>query len=185
MDPIALHLQAWMRQSLSRAERRFHVAQRGGFPALFTRSAELYFVDSCDLSRTTVTFTPLLCASTRAFAIGAEVKEYAWTRISFFAFPSSWTTASVAPPFGEKNTSMVGVPARPADTEGDGDEQATQMIRRNERTRGRRDRGLSIGNSQSVVGTLWGKWRMDGRLMRMLTSSGAIFPSRLSCVVLP
>jgi hypothetical protein len=54
---------------------------------------------------------PLLCASTKAFAIGAEVKEYAWTRISCLASLSSRTTASVAPPIEEKKTSMEGVPS--------------------------------------------------------------------------
>jgi hypothetical protein len=46
-----------------------------GIPALFTKSAELYFSDRCDLCSTNVTFTPHLCTSTKVFAIGAEVKE--------------------------------------------------------------------------------------------------------------
>jgi hypothetical protein len=39
--------------------------------------------------------------------MGALVNEYAWTRISFLAEAISLITASVAPPFGEKKTSMI------------------------------------------------------------------------------
>jgi hypothetical protein len=44
--------------------------------------------------------TPLLLASSSAFAIGAEVNEYACTTISL-------TAAAVTPPHGEKYTSAV------------------------------------------------------------------------------
>jgi hypothetical protein len=50
--------------------------------------------------------TPRFAASTRAFAIGALVKEYACTNIVDLALPTFSTTASVQPPFGEKNTCM-------------------------------------------------------------------------------
>lgn len=85
-------------------------------PELFNKVAELYFCVRWLLSRIAVTLTPRLCASTRVFAIGADVKEYAWTRISLFAFPISRTTASVAAPRGEKKTSIEGAAAGPADT---------------------------------------------------------------------
>ena len=73
-----------------------------GMPALATNVAEEYFSVSWLLSRTTVTLTPRLCASTRALAMGADVKLYAWTRTVRLALPSASTTASVQPPFGEK-----------------------------------------------------------------------------------
>lgn len=41
-------------------------------------------------------------------AIGSEMKECACSWISIFALPSSRTMASVAPPRGEKKTSMDG-----------------------------------------------------------------------------
>ena len=34
--------------------------------------------------------------------MGAEVNEYAWTRIEVLALSTSLTIASVHPPFGEK-----------------------------------------------------------------------------------
>ncbi len=68
---------------------------------------------------------------TPGLAFGADVKEYAETRISFFAFPSSRTTASVAPPRGEKKTSMDGTPTvRSAEIELGGDEQAKRRKKR-------------------------------------------------------
>ena len=91
-----------------------------------------------------MTFTPLLCASTRAFAIGAEVKEYAWTRTSFFAFPSSRTTASVAPPWGEKKTSVTCAANGPADTDLVGEEQANVNVSRKARTRAMMERRLPL-----------------------------------------
>ena len=56
------------------------------------------------LSRMTSTFTPRLCASSNALAMGVLVKLYACTRTVFLAAFSSLTTASVQPPFGEKKT---------------------------------------------------------------------------------
>src|SRR5713101_3179861 len=73
-------------------------------PALTRNVAALYFSVSLDLSSTARTFTPRLWASMRALAIGAEVKLYACTRIWCVAAFTSCTTASVAPPFGEKDT---------------------------------------------------------------------------------
>ena len=43
-----------------------------------------------------------MCASTSALAMGADVKLYACTRIVLLAAASSFTTASVQPPLGEK-----------------------------------------------------------------------------------
>ena len=45
--------------------------------ALDIKVAEVYLSDFWLLSRMASTFTPRLWALTRAFAIGAEVKEYA------------------------------------------------------------------------------------------------------------
>src|SRR5262245_15631173 len=71
----------------------------------FTRNvAALYFSVSLDVSSTARTLTPRLWASTRALAMGAEVKLYACTRICCVAAFTSRTTASVAPPLGEKYT---------------------------------------------------------------------------------
>jgi hypothetical protein len=50
------------------------------------KSAALYLSPIFDLSKIISVRTPRLCASTRASAMGFEVKEYAWTRISFFAY---------------------------------------------------------------------------------------------------
>jgi hypothetical protein len=47
----------------------------GWMPALCRKVAALYLPVSFDVSRTARTFTPRLCASTRALAIGEEVKE--------------------------------------------------------------------------------------------------------------
>ena len=48
------------------------------------------------------TYTPRLCASSNALAIGADVKLYAWTSTEPFAF-SIWSMiAAVQPPHGEK-----------------------------------------------------------------------------------
>src|SRR5664279_277437 len=96
-------------------------------PALLRKVADEYFAVRWLLSRTTVTFTPRLCAASRAFAIDADVNEYACTRISFFAFPSSMTTASVAPPWGEKKTSVTCAANGPADTDLVGEEQANVL----------------------------------------------------------
>ena len=52
-------------------------------PALTRKVAALYLSVSLDLSSTAKILTPRLWASTKAFAIGAEVKLYACTRISF------------------------------------------------------------------------------------------------------
>ena len=52
----------------------------------------------------TCTFTPRLCASSNALAMGVLVKLYAWTRTLVLAAFSSLTTASVQPPLGEKKT---------------------------------------------------------------------------------
>ena len=71
-------------------------------PACARKSAAVYFSLRWLLSRTATTLTPLLFASTSAFAIGDEVNEYACTSISLLAAPISLTTAAVAPPHGEK-----------------------------------------------------------------------------------
>src|SRR5438067_698147 len=72
---------------------------------MFTRNvAALYLSVSFDLSSTASTGTPRLWASTRALAMDADVKLYACTRICCVAAFTSRTTASVAPPFGEKYT---------------------------------------------------------------------------------
>jgi hypothetical protein len=63
---------------------------------------------------------------------------------------------------GGKKFSMVGELAGMADIEGSEYEQATHTIRRNERARGYRDRGLSIGNYPKVIGTLWKNGRRQG-----------------------
>lgn len=70
--------------------------------ALLRNVAALYFPVSLDLSSTAKTFTPRLWASTSAFAIGADVKLYACIRMCYLAAVNSRTTASVAPPPGEK-----------------------------------------------------------------------------------
>ena len=77
-------------------------------PTFTRKSASLYFSVLWDLSRTTSTFTPRLCASSSALAMGVLVKLYAWTRTLLLAAFSSFTTASVQPPFGENQTSMGG-----------------------------------------------------------------------------
>lgn len=51
---------------------------------------------------------------------------------------------SLSVPFGENNTSLVGVPSGPAETEDDGEEHATQTIRRNEMVRGKHVRRQPI-----------------------------------------
>jgi hypothetical protein len=66
---------------------------------------------------TTRTSTPRFCASSRATAIGFDVKEYAATRILFFADSMVLTTRSVAPPEGENATSMDGALAGTAAAE--------------------------------------------------------------------
>src|SRR6266446_1102955 len=73
-------------------------------PALTRNVAALYFSVWFDLSRTANTLTPRLWASTSALAMGAEVKLYACTRICCCAALTSRTTASMAPPLGEKYT---------------------------------------------------------------------------------
>jgi len=73
-----------------------------GILILARKVAEVYFSDLWLLSRMTSTDTPLFLASMSALAIGAEVKEYAWTRISVFAFRSSLIMAEVQPPLGLK-----------------------------------------------------------------------------------
>lgn len=60
------------------------------------------------LSRIARTCTPRLCAASKASAMGADVNEYACTRISDFAPSSSRTMASVHPLLGLKQT-WVGV----------------------------------------------------------------------------
>jgi len=50
------------------------------------------------------TWTPLLWAFTKAFAIGADVNEYAWISISDFALSICSIIAFVQPPLGEKQT---------------------------------------------------------------------------------
>ena len=47
------------------------------FASAARKVAEVYFSDRWLLSRIVCTFTPRLCALTRALAIGADVKEYA------------------------------------------------------------------------------------------------------------
>lgn len=52
---------------------------------------------------------------------------------------------------------MVGALAGLADIDGEGDEQATQTIRRKARKRGRRKGGLRIGNAPKVDRDIMGK----------------------------
>jgi hypothetical protein len=80
---------------------------RVGMPACATKSAEDYFSVRWLLSRMISTRTPRRGASTKALAIGAEVKEYACTRTVCLAPASASTTASVQPPFGEKYAVIV------------------------------------------------------------------------------
>src|SRR5262249_39401221 len=79
-------------------------SMRVWMPTLLRNVAALYLSVSLDLSSTARTLTPRLWASTRTLAIGAEVKLYACTRICCVAVFASRTTASVAPPLGEKYT---------------------------------------------------------------------------------
>jgi len=60
--------------------------------ALLRKSTEEHFSLRWDLSRMTWIFTPRRCASTTDLATGALVKEYAWTRIIFFALPRTLVT---------------------------------------------------------------------------------------------
>jgi hypothetical protein len=71
-------------------------------------STEEYFSVLWLLSKMIWTLTPLLWAASRALAIGAEVKEYAWSRTEDLALSSSLTIAWVHPPLGEKWTAKVG-----------------------------------------------------------------------------
>ena len=73
-----------------------------GMPTFTRKSTSLYFSDRWLLSMMAWTFTPRLWASSRALAIGADVKEYACIRTVDLALPSSLTTASVQPPFGRE-----------------------------------------------------------------------------------
>ncbi len=73
-----------------------------GMPLLNINVADEYFSVRWLRSNTTSTFTPRRNASTRALAMGAEVKEYAWTSTVDLALPNASTTASVQPPRGEK-----------------------------------------------------------------------------------
>src|SRR5271157_2321538 len=78
-----------------------------GMPAFARKVAAVYFSFLWLLSSIASTLTPLLKASVSAFAIGADVKEYAWTRISDFAALISLTMDSVHPPLGLKQTSVM------------------------------------------------------------------------------
>jgi hypothetical protein len=73
-------------------------------PALLRKVAALSLAVSLDLSNTARTLTPCLWASTKALAMGAEVKLYACISTCVLAAFSSRMTASVAPPFGAKYT---------------------------------------------------------------------------------
>jgi hypothetical protein len=68
----------------------------------------VYCAVAFDLSATTRTSMPYLLAATSAFAIGAEAKEYAATRMVWCAPSMVLTTNSVAPRSGEKPTSVCG-----------------------------------------------------------------------------
>src|SRR5574342_1125088 len=68
------------------------------------KSAEEYLEPVSFRSRMTWTSTPRARASTSALAIGAEVREYAWTSTVALAAARASTTACVAPWFGEKYT---------------------------------------------------------------------------------
>jgi hypothetical protein len=78
-----------------------------GMPALDIKVADVYFSFRWLLSSIASTLTPRLYAYSRAFAIGADVNEYAWTRISDFASLISLTMDSVHPPLGEKQTFVM------------------------------------------------------------------------------
>src|SRR5262249_49837642 len=77
-----------------------------GIPAFSMNVAAVYVAVSFDLSRSTRTCTPRLWAAMSALAMGADVNEYACTRICCWAALTSWRMASVAPPLGEKYTAM-------------------------------------------------------------------------------
>lgn len=78
-------------------------------PPWFARNvAAVYRAVALLLSTTTRTSTPRLWAASRAVEIGFEVNEYAATRMPVFEESMVLTTRSVAPPFGEKATSMAG-----------------------------------------------------------------------------
>ena len=78
------------------------------------------------------------------------MKMYAWTMISCFALPSSRTTASVAPPRGEKKTSVTCAAKGPAVTEEDREEQAKVNVSRKAMKRNMRERGISIIEAQEL-----------------------------------
>jgi hypothetical protein len=78
-----------------------------GILMLARNVAEVYFAVRWLLSRIAVTLTPRLWASMSAFAMGAEVKEYAWMRISERAAAISRTILSVQEPPGVKQRLTV------------------------------------------------------------------------------
>jgi hypothetical protein len=73
-----------------------------GIPILARKAAEVYLTDFWLLSNMACTLTPRLWALMRALAIGTEVKEKAWTRISILAWLIWLIMASVQPPRGLK-----------------------------------------------------------------------------------
>src|SRR6266511_1239195 len=78
-----------------------------GMPELARKSAAEYLSVRFDLSRMASTRTPRFLASTRAFAIGADVNEYAWTRMLLWASPKAFTILSVQASPGVKHTTTV------------------------------------------------------------------------------
>src|SRR5271157_6262757 len=78
-----------------------------GMPTLDMKVAAVYFSFRWLLSSIASTLMPLLKASVRAFAIEADVNEYAWTRISDLAALISWTIVSVHSPLGLKQTFVM------------------------------------------------------------------------------
>jgi hypothetical protein len=78
-----------------------------GTPWLAKKSAEEYCSVRWLFSRMTCTWMPRLWASSSAFVMGAEVKEYAWTRIFVLASPKVLTMRSVQWPPGVKHTVIL------------------------------------------------------------------------------
>ena len=76
------------------------IIYKGRNAGIRKKVAAFYFSFRWLLSSIASTLTPLLKASVRDLAIGADVNEYAWTRISDLAALISLTMDSVHPPLG-------------------------------------------------------------------------------------
>src|SRR5262249_51513116 len=82
-------------------------SMRVGISELARKSAAEYLSVRFDLSGIASTRTPRFLASTRAFAIGADVKLYACTRMLVLASPKAFTILSVQSSPGVKHTVTV------------------------------------------------------------------------------